>query len=57
MFRNSQLPALSSDTNIGRYLDQIRNFPMLEHDEEYMLAKAWMPKVIVKLLINLSLHI
>ena len=35
------LPALSSDTNIGRYLDQIRKFPMLEKDEEYMLAKAW----------------
>ncbi len=38
---NINLPALSSDTNIGRYLDQIRKFPMLEKDEEYMLAKAW----------------
>ena len=38
---NMNLPALSSDTNIGRYLDQIRKFPMLEQDEEYMLAKAW----------------
>ena len=38
---NVNLPALSTDTNIGRYLDQIRKFPMLEKDEEYMLAKAW----------------
>ena len=44
MYKNTHLPALSSDTNIGRYLDQIRNFPMLEHDEEYMLAKAWIAK-------------
>ena len=44
MFRNSQLPALSSDTNIGRYLDQIRKFPMLEQEQEYMLAKAWHAK-------------
>ena len=41
MAYNINLPALSSDTNIGRYLDQIRKFPMLEKDEEYMLAKAW----------------
>ena len=41
MTSHINLPALSSDTNIGRYLDQIRKFPMLEKDEEYMLAKAW----------------
>ena len=41
MSYNINLPAISSDTNIGRYLDQIRKFPMLEKDEEYMLAKAW----------------
>ncbi len=44
MYINSQMPVVSSDTNIGRYLDQIRKFPMLEHDEEYMLAKAWHAK-------------
>ena len=41
MAYNINLPALSSDTNIGRYLDQIRKFPMLAKDEVYMLAKAW----------------
>ncbi|MGB1006737.1 MAG: RNA polymerase sigma factor RpoH, partial [Thalassobaculaceae bacterium] len=27
--------------NLSRYLDQIRKFPMLTADEEYMLAKSW----------------
>ena len=35
---NINLPALSSDTNIGRYLDQIRRFPMLEKDREATMA-------------------
>ena len=35
------LPALSSDTNIGRYLDQIRKFPMLEKDEEYIRGEKF----------------
>ena len=35
------VPALSPDGNLSRYLDQIRQFPMLEADEEYMLAKSW----------------
>ncbi|QEX18792.1 RNA polymerase sigma factor RpoH [Hypericibacter terrae] len=34
------LPALS-DGNLSRYLQDIRKFPMLEADEEYMLAKRW----------------
>ncbi len=38
---SSNLPSLSSDNNLGRYLDQIRKFPMLEKEEEYMLAKSW----------------
>ena len=37
MAYNINLPALSSDTNIRRYIDQIRKFPMIEKDEEYML--------------------
>ncbi len=41
MNSSTQLPSLSSDNNLGRYLSQIRKFPMLEKDEEYMLAKAW----------------
>ena len=40
----SQLPSLSSDINLSRYLSQIRNFPMLEQHEEYMLATAWQEK-------------
>ena len=35
------LPALSSDSNLSRYLQDIRKFPMLEADQEYMLAKRW----------------
>jgi len=37
-------PAISPDGNLSRYLDQIRAFPMLEPNEEYMLAKAWKEK-------------
>ncbi|MEO1797857.1 MAG: RNA polymerase sigma factor RpoH [Pseudomonadota bacterium] len=29
---------------MNRYLQEIRNFPMLEPEEEYMLAKAWVEK-------------
>jgi RNA polymerase sigma-32 factor len=35
------LPALSSDSGLSRYLSEIRKFPMLEPDEEFMLAKRW----------------
>ena len=44
MNSSTQLPSLSSDNNLGRYLSQIRKFPMLEKDEEYMLASAWQEK-------------
>jgi len=44
MNSSAQLPSLSSDNNLGRYLSQIRKFPMLEKDEEYMLATAWQEK-------------
>jgi RNA polymerase sigma-32 factor len=37
-------PAISPDGNLSRYLDQIRAFPMLKPNEEYMLAKAWKEK-------------
>ncbi|MGM0560369.1 MAG: RNA polymerase sigma factor RpoH [Pseudomonadota bacterium] len=37
----SKLPALTSDSNLTRYLQEIRKFPMLDADEEYMLAKRW----------------
>ncbi len=35
------IPALGSESNLSRYLYEIRQFPMLEQQEEYMLAKRW----------------
>jgi RNA polymerase sigma-32 factor len=35
------VPMAVSESNLGRYLQDIRKFPMLEPDEEYMLAKRW----------------
>jgi RNA polymerase sigma-32 factor len=41
MAQTSNLPILSSDGGLGRYLQEIRKFPMLEPDEEFMLAKRY----------------
>ncbi|MGC6518335.1 MAG: RNA polymerase sigma factor RpoH [Candidatus Puniceispirillaceae bacterium] len=41
MSKNAVIPAISPDGNLSRYLEQIRQFPMLEADEEYGLAKSW----------------
>ncbi|MDA9008413.1 RNA polymerase sigma factor RpoH [Alphaproteobacteria bacterium] len=38
------VPALSGEGNLSRYLSEIRKFPMLAADEEYMLAKSWREK-------------
>jgi RNA polymerase sigma-32 factor len=35
------LPVLTPEGNLSRYLQEIRKFPMLEKEEEYMLAKTW----------------
>ncbi len=35
------VPVVGSESNLARYLQEIRRFPMLAVDEEYMLAKAW----------------
>jgi RNA polymerase sigma-32 factor len=35
------LPILTAESGLSRYLDEIRRFPMLEPQEEYMLAKSW----------------
>ena len=35
------MPVISPDSNLSRYLQEIRKFPMLEPNEEYMLAKRW----------------
>jgi RNA polymerase sigma-32 factor len=37
----ANLPAPSPENGLSRYLQQIRKFPMLEPEEEYMLAKRW----------------
>jgi RNA polymerase sigma-32 factor len=35
------LPELSPENGLQKYLSEIRKFPVLEPDEEYMLAKRW----------------
>jgi RNA polymerase sigma-32 factor len=35
------LPTISAEGNLARYLQEIRKFPMLQPEEEYMLAKRW----------------
>ena len=37
----TSLPAPSPEQGMNRYLQEIRRFPMLEPEEEYMLAKRW----------------
>ena len=37
----SSLPAFTSEGGLSRYLEEIRRFPMLEPQEEFMLAKRW----------------
>jgi RNA polymerase sigma-32 factor len=37
----SALPSISADSGLARYLQEIRQFPMLEPGEEFMLAKSW----------------
>ena len=37
----AKMPALPDEGSLGRYLSEIRKFPMLEPEEEFMLAKAW----------------
>jgi RNA polymerase sigma-32 factor len=41
MARTQTLPMVVSESNLARYLQEIRKFPMLEPDQEYMLAKRW----------------
>ena len=38
---NYNLPALSNEGGLSAYLSQIKKFPMLDAEEEYMLAKNW----------------
>src|SRR5882757_5794146 len=51
LFRNSleglimaptaALPILTAEPGLTHYLEEIRRFPILERQEEYMLAKRW----------------
>ncbi|WP_417254950.1 RNA polymerase sigma factor RpoH [Celeribacter sp.] len=41
MSNYTNLPAPSPEQGLNRYLQEIRKFPMLEPEEEYMLAKRW----------------
>ena len=41
MAQTAALPILSGETGLTRYLEEIRRFPMLEPQEEFMLAKRW----------------
>jgi RNA polymerase sigma-32 factor len=38
---SATLPIVAAEGGLSRYLDEIRRFPMLQPQEEYMLAKAW----------------
>ncbi len=41
MAQSATLPIITAESGLGRYLDEIRRFPMLEPQEEFMLAKRW----------------
>jgi RNA polymerase sigma-32 factor len=38
---SQSLPSVSAHGGLTRYLEEIRQFPMLEPQQEYMLAKSW----------------
>ena len=38
---NTNLPSVSIEGSLSNYLAQIKKFPMLSAEEEYMLAKSW----------------
>ena len=41
MARTATLPVLNGESGLSRYLGEIRKFPMLEPQQEYMLAKRY----------------
>jgi len=41
MTSQNNLPTITPDGSLTRYLQEIRKFPMLTADEEFMLAKSW----------------
>ena len=38
---NSNLPSITTEGSLSNYLTQIKKFPILSLEEEYMLAKSW----------------
>ena len=38
---NANLPSIAIEGGLGNYLNEIKKFPMLNPEEEYMLAKRW----------------
>jgi RNA polymerase sigma-32 factor len=41
MAQTAAMPLITAESGLTRYLDEIRRFPMLQPQEEYMLAKRW----------------
>src|SRR5437867_5208495 len=41
MAHSAALPILTAESGLTRYLEEIRRFPMLEPQEEFMFAKSW----------------
>ena len=44
MSNYANLPAPTPEGGLNRYMQEIRKFPLLEPEEEYMLAKRWVEK-------------
>jgi len=44
MANYANLPAPTPEGGLNRYMQEIRKFPLLEPEEEYMLAKSWVEK-------------
>ena len=38
---NQNIPSISIDGGLSKYLAQVKAFPMLSAEEEYMLAKSY----------------
>ena len=45
---NNNLPILSNEGGLSAYLEQIKKFPMLDAEEEYMWQKIGKQLVILK---------
>jgi len=41
MSNYANLPAPTPEGGLNRYMQEIRKFPMLDPEEEYILAKRW----------------